>query len=172
MRRSILLAATAALAACAEVEQNSQNAEPEANVTEPASATSPEPAAEPGTTPLGQPAPAGQSPPSPPPPPPAPSTPATYKALGQEPGWALTIAGGQIDYQGNYGEKRIKVAAPEPKPISNGRRYLTPRLTIEVVNKRCNDAMSGFGFEDTVKIVADGETYEGCGGARRKDWDA
>jgi uncharacterized membrane protein len=172
MRRSILLAATAALAACSEPERNAHNAGPEANMTEPAGATSPEPAAEPGTPPPDEPGPGGQSPPSPPARSPAPSSPATYKALGQEPGWALTIAGGRIDYQGNYGEKRIKVAAPEPKPIPNGRRYVTPRLTIEVVNKRCNDAMSGFGFEDTVKIVADGETYEGCGGARRKDWDS
>jgi uncharacterized membrane protein len=31
--------------------------------------------------------------------------------------------------------------------------------------------MSGLGFEHRVKVVADGETYEGCGGARKKEWD-
>jgi uncharacterized membrane protein len=95
----------------------------------------------------------------------------TYSALGQEPGWALKIAGGRIDYQGNYGEKKISVARPEPKPSANGRRYVTPRLTVDVTYVRCNDAMSGFGFEHQVTVIADGETYKGCGGARKKDWD-
>jgi uncharacterized membrane protein len=94
-----------------------------------------------------------------------------YTARGQEPGWALTIDKGRIDYQGNYGEKKIDVAAPEPQPIPNGRRYVTDRLTVEIAYERCNDAMSGFGFEHKVKVTADGETYEGCGGKRRTDWD-
>lgn len=94
-----------------------------------------------------------------------------YTARGQEPGWALTIVDGRIDYQGNYGDKRIRVAAPPPSPIAEGRRYVTERLTVEIVRARCNDAMSGQGFEDKVKVVADGETYEGCGGKRRPDLD-
>jgi uncharacterized membrane protein len=94
-----------------------------------------------------------------------------YTARGQEPGWLLTIAGGSMDYQGNYGEKKIRVPAPAPTPTANGRRYETERLTIEITNSRCNDAMSGHGYSDQVKIVADGETYDGCGGARRTDWD-
>jgi uncharacterized membrane protein len=95
----------------------------------------------------------------------------SYAALGQEPGWALKIAGGRIDYTGNYGEKKISVARPEPRPSFNGRRYVTPRLTVDVTYVRCNDAMSGFGFEHQVTVMADGETYKGCGGARKKDWD-
>jgi len=176
MKRFILLAATAVVAACTESdERNVQNPDAPSNAVAQANVTEPETATEPAAPP--QPPPMPLVPPAPPPPPappapPAPPSAATYKALGQEPGWALTIAGGRIDYQGNYGEKRIKVPAPEPKAIPKGRRYVTPRLTIEILHKRCNDAMSGFGFEDTVKIVADGETYDGCGGARRKDWDA
>jgi uncharacterized membrane protein len=95
----------------------------------------------------------------------------SYAARGQEPGWALTIAKGRIDYQGNYGEKHIHVAAPEPQPVANGRRYVTKRLTVAIAYERCNDAMSGFGFEHKVKVIADGETYDGCGGPRRTDWD-
>ena len=94
-----------------------------------------------------------------------------YTARGQEPGWALKIAGGRLDYQGNYGENLIDVAAPAPETRADGRRYVTPRLTIDISYARCNDAMSGHGFEHGVRIVADGETYEGCGGARRTDWD-
>jgi uncharacterized membrane protein len=94
-----------------------------------------------------------------------------YTARGQEPGWLLTIAGGSIAYQGNYGEKKIQVPVPAEIKTANGRRYETERLTIEIKNGRCNDAMSGHGYSDQVTIVADGETYQGCGGERRTDWD-
>ena len=103
---------------------------------------------------------------------PAPVTsPETYSALGQEPGWALKISGGRIDYAGNYGEKKIEVARPEPQVTRNGRRYTTPRLSVAIAYTRCNDAMSGFGFEHQVTVIADGETYKGCGGARKSEWD-
>jgi heat shock protein HslJ len=94
-----------------------------------------------------------------------------YKALGQEPGWALTIANGQIDYTGNYGEKHILVPRPDPRTTFNGHRYETARLTVDVTHGRCNDAMSGHGYADQVLVIAEGETYRGCGGTRRPDWD-
>ena len=95
----------------------------------------------------------------------------TYSARGQEPGWLLTIAGGRIDYTGNYGEKRILVGRPDPRTTFNGHRYETPRLIVDVTHGRCNDAMSGLGYADRVTVTADGETYAGCGGERRADWD-
>ncbi len=94
-----------------------------------------------------------------------------YTARGQEPGWALTIARGRIDYVGNYGEKRINVARPDPRTTFNGHRYETPRLIVDVTHGRCNDVMSGHGYADRVTVTADGETYSGCGGKRRTDWD-
>jgi heat shock protein HslJ len=95
----------------------------------------------------------------------------SYRALGQEPGWSLTIANGRIDYAGNYGDKHIDVARPDPRISFNGRRYETPRLVVDITYGRCNDAMSGRGFEHEVMIIADGETYNGCGGERRPNWD-
>jgi len=94
-----------------------------------------------------------------------------YEARGQEPGWHLLIQNGRIDFTGNYGEKKIAVARPDPRPSINGRRYATPRLTVDVTYARCNDAMSGFGFEHQVMVTADGETYDGCGGERKREWD-
>jgi uncharacterized membrane protein len=94
-----------------------------------------------------------------------------YEARGQEPGWHLLIHDGRIDYTGNYGEKKISVARPDPRPSFNGRRYVTDRLTVDVTYSRCNDSMSGFGFEHQVMVIADGETYKGCGGARKSEWD-
>ena len=95
----------------------------------------------------------------------------TYKALGQEPGWALTIANGRIDYVGNYGDKRINLPRPDPRTTFNGHRYETQRLIVDVTHARCNDAMSGHGYADRVTVTADGETYSGCGGERRTAWD-
>ena len=169
-----LLAAAASLAACTDpadtgnVAQTNEvaaakmavadnaTAEPVLNAAAGNEAAAAEPA----------PAPAAKAPPE------APPKPESYSALGQEPGWALKIGGGRLDYTGNYGEKKINVARPEPEAIRNGRRYTTPRLTVTVTYARCNDAMSGFGFEHQVTIVADGETYKGCGGGRKKEWDA
>ena len=96
---------------------------------------------------------------------------ANYVAHGQEPGWSLTIADGKIDYVGNYGDKHIALPAPEPRTTFNGHRYETQRLIVDITHGRCNDAMSGQGFADQVMVIADGETYRGCGGERRTDWD-
>ena len=94
-----------------------------------------------------------------------------YEARGQEPGWRLVIRERRIVYTGDYGAKIINVARPDPRPSFNGRRYETPRLTVDVTYVRCNDAMSGHGFEHQVLVTADGESLRGCGGARKPEWD-
>jgi uncharacterized membrane protein len=95
----------------------------------------------------------------------------SYFARGQEPGWTVTIADGRIAYLGDYGETRITVARPHPRPTFNGLRYGTARLTVDVTYVRCNDAMSGHGYAHQVLVTADGKTVQGCGGERRPDWD-
>ena len=104
-------------------------------------------------------------------PPPPVAEKSIYRALGQEPGWAVTIGDGRIAYVGDYGETRITVAAPNPRTTFNGHRYETERLIVDITHSRCNDAMSGHGYEDTVMVIADGQTLHGCGGQRRPDWD-
>lgn len=94
-----------------------------------------------------------------------------YEARGQEPGWHLNIHDARIDYAGSYGEQRMTVARPEPRPIANGRRYEAAGLVVDVTYARCNDAMSGDGYEHQVSVTAAGRTVRGCGGARRSDWD-
>jgi heat shock protein HslJ len=99
------------------------------------------------------------------------AAPEVYRALGQEPGWNLTIGSGRIDYVGDYGETRISVPRPDPRATSGGRRYEAGRLVLDVAYQRCNDAMSGHGYENQVTVTADGQTVRGCGGLRRTDWD-
>jgi uncharacterized membrane protein len=103
----------------------------------------------------------------------APAAPAeNYVARGQEPGWLLTIGNRQIDYVGNYGDLHIKVPRPPARTTFNGHRYETDRLTVDITHGRCNDSMSGQAYADQVMVIADGQTYRGCGGERRPDWDS
>ena len=102
---------------------------------------------------------------------PPPGEDSVYRALGQEPGWTVTITGERIDYAGDYGETRITAPRPDPRTTFNGHRYETERLVVDVTHVRCNDTMSGHGYVDTVMVIADGNTLHGCGGERRPDWD-
>jgi heat shock protein HslJ len=87
-----------------------------------------------------------------------------YTARGNEPGWILKMDSKTIDYQGDYGESKIKIAAPEGRPSFNGMRYVTDRLTVDVTYASCTDDMSGKRFADTVTVMADGKQVKGCGG--------
>ena len=87
-----------------------------------------------------------------------------YIARGNEPGWILRIYSKTIDYQGDYGETKINIPAPEGRPSFNGMRYVTDRLTVDVTYASCTDDMSGKRFADTVTVMADGKQVKGCGG--------
>ena len=101
-----------------------------------------------------------------PPPEGAPAPPAVepYRAVGTEPGWALTIGGGEMAYVGDYGETHIAVPTPDPRTTFNGHRYETPRLTVDVTHSACSDGMSDRRYPDTVMVITDAKTVHGCGG--------
>jgi heat shock protein HslJ len=99
----------------------------------------------------------------------APSSPALYHAYGTEPFWDLTIAGGRMVYQVND-LPPVRVATPRPQIIRQGRRYATPRMTVEITREgRCNDGMSDRYWSETVRVWHGrrvGRPEEGCGGVR------
>lgn len=95
-----------------------------------------------------------------------------YQARGGEPGWHLRIHNGRLDYRGEPGAVRITELRREPRATPTGRRYETERLKVEIVAARCNDPMNGDGFEHRVTVAADGRIFQGCGGERRREWDA
>lgn len=105
-------------------------------------------------------APATQSPPQSPGGAPA----AAYLALGTEPGWTLEITPARLNYDGDYGSTKIMVPNPGAKPSLNGRTYVTDRLSVVIKTAPCSDGMSDRRFADTVRVVADGKTLQGCGG--------
>lgn len=95
-------------------------------------------------------------------PPPRPA-PASYRAVGTEPFWAVTIADGRMTYEG-LDEPTIVVGRPDPRTTFNGRRYETPRLTVHVTHVQCSDGMSDRVYVDTVRVMANGKDLRGCGG--------
>ena len=87
-----------------------------------------------------------------------------YTARGNEPGWILKMDGKTIDYQGDYGETKIRIPAPEPRPSFNGMRHVSDRLTVDVTYSTCTDDMSGKRFADTVTVMTGDKQVKGCGG--------
>jgi heat shock protein HslJ len=87
-----------------------------------------------------------------------------YTARGNEPGWILKMDSKTIDYQGDYGETKIRIPAPEGRPSFNGMRYVSERLTVDVTYSTCTDDMSGKRFADTVTVSAGDKQVKGCGG--------
>lgn len=99
------------------------------------------------------------------PPPPAPqASTADYKALGNEADWQLTISGNKMEFVGNYGELRIEDAHIGAVVQGRHTRYVGPRLTVTVEEKRCDDTMVERSYRDTVMVVSDGRNLRGCGG--------
>jgi len=89
---------------------------------------------------------------------------APYRAVGTEPGWALTIENGLIRYVGDYGKTRVTTTAPMPRPSFNGRRYVTPRITIDITRAECSDGMSDRRYPERVMVTVGRKTVRGCGG--------
>ena len=101
----------------------------------------------------------------PPPPPITPNPPGgTYRAVGTEPFWDMTIDPAQIVFtdRGN----NVRVAQPTPPVIVGfaGEIYQTPRIGVNIVHQPCSDGMSDRSYRDRVQVTVDGRRYEGCGG--------
>ncbi|MGH6780541.1 MAG: COG3650 family protein, partial [Sphingomonadaceae bacterium] len=100
---------------------------------------------------------------------PAPPQQADYRAVGTEPGWAVTISGNTIEYLGDYGQTKIITPHPAPRTTFNGHRYEAKTeahsLVVDVTHGKCSDGMSDRIYADKVMVIADGKTVNGCGGA-------
>ena len=87
-----------------------------------------------------------------------------YKALGTEPGWALTVRQNAMLYQGDYGTIRVIEATP-PQFSSRPGTYRSGRLSVTISPGPCSDGMSDHVWRDKVTVaVAAGTTERGCGG--------
>ncbi|HYJ81375.1 MAG TPA: META domain-containing protein [Allosphingosinicella sp.] len=94
---------------------------------------------------------------------------AAYHAAGTEPFWGLTIRNGRMIYE-VVDQPSVSVRQPRSTAIRAGRRYATPRMTVEITREgRCNDGMSDHYYQETVKVWLGrraGRPLYGCGGPR------
>ena len=91
------------------------------------------------------------------------SGPLLYKAVGNEPGWSLTVRAARMDYLGDYGEVKIVEPTPPDFRAAHG-TYRSGRLRVTISAGPCSDGMSDLVYRQTVRVTADAKTVNGCGG--------
>lgn len=86
-----------------------------------------------------------------------------YKAVGNEPGWSLTVRAARMDYAGDYGS--VTISEPTPPGFRGGQgTFRSGRLQVTIGPGPCSDGMSDLVYRQSVRIVADGRPASGCGG--------
>jgi putative lipoprotein len=96
---------------------------------------------------------------------------ATFRAVGQEPGWNLEIHPDRIVMVYQYGNRRVVVPnvglienADSPDPERRWQATTEAHeLQVTVEDRGCTDVMSGETFPARVKVKLDGRDYAGCG---------
>ena len=87
----------------------------------------------------------------------------TYRAVGTEPFWSLTIAPRELIFTQ---PETPPIRQPRPKVIVGfaGEIYRTPRIDVNIVHGPCSDGMSDRSYPDKVQVTVDGRRFNGCGG--------
>jgi heat shock protein HslJ len=97
-----------------------------------------------------------------------PPLPLPFTATGNEPGWRLDIADGRITLVADYGSMRLEMPAGDPQPVPGGRRHAGNAdgrvLVVTVLDRLCEDTMTGMPRPHTVEVTMDERLMEGCGG--------
>jgi heat shock protein HslJ/uncharacterized lipoprotein YbaY len=95
-------------------------------------------------------------------------SPAPFRATGNEPGWRLDIGETEMTFLASNGQKRVVTPTPAAKKSEGARKYVTKSgghdLTVTVVDRLCSDTMTGMPHPNTVVVVFQGKTLNGCGG--------
>jgi heat shock protein HslJ/uncharacterized lipoprotein YbaY len=93
---------------------------------------------------------------------------APFRATGNEPGWRIDIAESEMTFLTNYGKTRLVTATPAVEASAGARRYATKvggsDLTVTIYDRPCVDNMSGMPHPNTVVVLFEGRTLNGCGG--------
>ena len=93
-----------------------------------------------------------------------------FRAIGNEPGWVLTITeGNKVMFKSNYGQtiNEFTTSTPITNQTTRTTRYQASEKenTILIILKGipCSDTMSGEKFEATVSITLNYKKFNGCG---------
>jgi uncharacterized membrane protein len=95
---------------------------------------------------------------------------ATFRAIGQEPGWHLELFEGErIVFVTDYGDREVTAPWPAPEVGAQSERVVlraatgSHTLVVTLWREACQDSMSGEPFEFTVTVTLDGTEHRGCG---------
>ncbi len=97
---------------------------------------------------------------------------ATLRAVGNEPGWSMTLYENQTpvyaELELDYGERRLGTIALERGTTSAGgveyhAKEAAYTLSVVVERGSCADDMSGEEFDARVRVTVDEREYRGCG---------
>ncbi len=91
-----------------------------------------------------------------------------FRGMGQEPGWVVEIdVDRSITYIGDYGMRRVEVPYQAPVDVLGRRTYTVNdgrhQLSVVIESRPCTDIMSGEAFPNTVTVILDGVSHQGCG---------
>lgn len=86
----------------------------------------------------------------------------SYRALGTEPFWSITIANGRMTYDSPEGG--FSVPAPRGQELGDGRIWETRRITLHIWHQDCTDGMSDNHYPNGVRAIVNGRELRGCGG--------
>ncbi|WP_162242969.1 META domain-containing protein [Sphingomonas sp. Leaf412] len=90
--------------------------------------------------------------------------PTTYRAVGTEPFWSVTVAGQEMRIE-EPGVPAVILLIRAPQPIDSGWRWHNRAITMDAVRAPCSDGMSDRTYPDRVTLSFRGRTLTGCGGA-------
>jgi uncharacterized membrane protein len=103
------------------------------------------------------------------------AAPATFRCVGNEPGWSLDIRADSLVFVGDYGEIRAAFPAVTPRR-GDGVWYWesesrdTPsgssRLVAVVVADSCSDGMSDHAYGYRARVIYDVKAWIGCADRR------
>ena len=94
---------------------------------------------------------------------------ATFRAVGQEPGWHIEVHPERLVMVYQYGERQVVVPNPgvveDPElPIRRWHAITEAHELLLVAQDRaCTDVMSGTIYPVTADVTLDGRNYSGCG---------
>jgi len=90
----------------------------------------------------------------------------SYRARGNEPGWSLEIANGQMRYLGDYGETEIVAPLPVPEVVEDAVRYAPEGadLVLTLTQTLSHDDMTGMPYPARARLETGGTVLTGTGG--------
>lgn len=89
--------------------------------------------------------------------------PASYRVVGEDAPWSLTIAGGRLTYE-LPGQPAISEPAPAPENDQGMLYYRAARVEVSVIPGVTCQASDGRRYSDSVFVTVDRAQLTGCGG--------